>query len=110
MDERDNKIQGIKNKSFWLTLLVIAVVMISIFLCLKIVWQQAHEAYNRMECGTSLRQIGNEMRIYSNENKGRYPTADKWCDLIVKYFGERPGRFFCPYVCPYEIKENALML
>jgi len=36
------------------------------------------------------------MLVYANENNGEYPTADKWCDLLIQYADVRPKQFICP--------------
>jgi hypothetical protein len=37
-----------------------------------------------MGCGRNLKQIGNAIAIYSQNNEGQYPDPNKWCDLLVK--------------------------
>jgi hypothetical protein len=37
-------------------------------------------------CQGNLRQLKVAIDIYSYENDGKYPTADKWCDLIKDDF------------------------
>ena len=47
---------------------------------------------NRVKCGSNLRQIGQAIMLYANENQGRYP--DKLGDLIVEDM--TTAAFICP--------------
>jgi len=48
-----------------------------------------------MICGTNLSGLGKAMAIYANDYDGKYPTADKWCDLLLQgdYVNEK--QFVC---------------
>jgi hypothetical protein len=35
----------------------------------------------------SLKQLGLAARMYSNDNKDKFPPADKWCDVLLAYAG-----------------------
>lgn len=43
------------------------------------------ELDSKLICATNLHKLGNTMRVYSEEHNGKYPTADKWCDLLGQY-------------------------
>ncbi len=47
---------------------------------------------NLVKCGSNLRQIGQAISLYANENQGRYP--DKLGDLIVEDM--TTAAFICP--------------
>jgi prepilin-type processing-associated H-X9-DG protein len=51
---------------------------------------RARETANRVKCASNMRQIGQAMLLYSNENKGKYPpdlgTLLKTQDVIVDVF------------------------
>lgn len=48
-------------------------------------------------CRVQLMQIGEGMHIYANNNNGKYPTADKWCDLLLESDNNiSEGAFRCP--------------
>ncbi len=38
----------------------------------------------RMVCGTNLRSLSMAMLLYTSEYDGKYPTAEKWCDLLIE--------------------------
>lgn len=82
---------------------------------------------NRVPCTMSLHGLGNAMMLYASDNDGKYPTADKWCDLLslpirsadrrrdllsqpVRYVDELE-RFVCKPAgegrCHYAINPNA---
>lgn len=68
---------------------------------------------NRTICAASLHSLGIAMVLYADENDDRYPTADKWCDLLsqpVQYVNELE-RFVCKSAgegrCHYAINPNA---
>jgi len=59
-------------------------------------------------CIANLKRLGSVMHIYSNENDGKYPIVDKWCDLLKEYVPEKV--FVCPSAgegrCHYAINPN----
>ena len=36
-------------------------------------------------CRKELETLGNALQVYSTKFGGKYPTADKWCDLLVQH-------------------------
>ena len=57
---------------------------------------RARETANRVKCATNMRQMGQGILLYSNENRGNYP--DEYATL-VKYMldaGTSPDVFACP--------------
>ena len=36
---------------------------------------------------SNLKQLGLAARMYANDNKDKYPPADKWCDVLLSYAG-----------------------
>lgn len=62
------------------------------------------EVRTRMTCGKNLFNLGRTMRVYANDFDGKYPTADKWCDLLMKHGeGELTEKSFR---CPANKKER----
>ena len=47
-------------------------------------------------CGTNVSSLGKAMQIYANDYDDQYPTADKWCDLLIAYLEVSPKQFVCP--------------
>jgi hypothetical protein len=62
----------------------------------------------RTVCMNNLRQLGVATMMYADNNKGQYPSPDKWCDLLIKYanVNERTfrcaGAFGCVGTCCYK--------
>lgn len=46
-------------------------------------------------CGTNVSGLAKTMIVYSNDDHGRLPAADKWCDLLVGYDFTAPKQFVC---------------
>lgn len=61
-------------------------------------------------CQINLREIAKAIRVYMNDNENHYPTADKWCDLLVEHADVDERLFVCPSVrkrkCNYAINPN----
>ena len=47
-----------------------------------------------MVCGSNLSGLGKAMLIYANDYDEKYPTPDKWCDLLIQHgdLTEQPFR------------------
>lgn len=83
----------LKGKSLAWAGLIIAVLQLVIFALLsdRIFQKPAY----RLICGTNLKGIGNAMMIYSNDYNDKYPTPDKWCDLLIEYADVSPKQLRC---------------
>jgi prepilin-type processing-associated H-X9-DG protein len=56
-----------------------------------------HKMPPKIVCGTNLKGLGTAMCIYAGEDEsGRFPAPDRWCDLLIQgdYASER--QFLCP--------------
>lgn len=49
-------------------------------------------------CAHNLKRLGDAMKVYSNDNQGRYPDPDRWCDLLLQHARVDADRFLCPAV------------
>ena len=70
-----------------------------------------YEQPPRVVCGTNLRGLGAAMQIYSQDYKEKkYPSSDKWCDLMHQYLDVSLKTFQCPYAsfgpCNYAMNPN----
>ncbi|CAN5616147.1 hypothetical protein BH09PLA1_BH09PLA1_26500 [soil metagenome] len=54
---------------------------------------RARETANRVKCASNLRQIGQAMLLYGNDNRGQYPPT---ADLLLLTQGITPEVFNCP--------------
>ena len=50
----------------------------------------------RLPCGSNMKELGMVMLIYANDNKGKYPESDQWCDLLIKDPNVPETSFVCP--------------
>jgi hypothetical protein len=78
--------------------------------------------YDIMQCRTHLALLGKSIQYYKNENQGRYPDPNKWCDLLMSECEMARHDFLCkdtgvryhgqeqtaqPKRCDYAINPNA---
>ncbi len=47
-----------------------------------------------LKCRANLHTLKKAFMLYSSENEDKYPTADKWCDLLKDYYVE--DSLVCP--------------
>lgn len=52
------------------------------------------------KCRANLHTLSIALAMYRSENEGKYPTADKWCDLLKDYFNEEEDLIEDTLVCP----------
>ena len=55
-----------------------------------------HKKRIAMVCGTNLSGLGKALHIYAGDYDDQYPTAEKWCDLLIAYIEVSPKQFVCP--------------
>jgi hypothetical protein len=53
------------------------------------------EGVKRMVCASNLKGLGMALMLYANDYDDEYPTADKWCDLLIQYVDMSPKQFIC---------------
>ncbi len=55
-----------------------------------------HPIASRVVCGAHLSSLGKQITVYAGEHHGLYPTADKWCDLLITDADASNKVFICP--------------
>jgi len=98
---------------------VAGVVLSSVYLALVLLYSAVLVAASlpppaRMICGSNLSGLGKAILIYANDNDGKYPAADKWCDLLIEHAEVTEKQFVCPYAlyegnearCHYAMNPN----
>ncbi len=105
-------------KYFFIKGFTIFEVILSILIIVAILWYLIpaltchHKPTKRVVCYNNLKQLGTAMRTYANETGGKYPSANKWCDLIKPYLDRRVEDkiFQCPSAekarCNYAMNPN----
>lgn len=66
--------------------MAIAGIIVGIVMLLPLPAATARIAAHKQLCASNLKQLGIAMREYAADNNNRYPTADKWCDLLKPYY------------------------
>lgn len=90
--------QGGKPKIPKLGIRKIVTVVIVVLLILAILWPVSvnlREFSRRTRCAQHLHQLGICMLVYDGGDGEVRPTAEKWCDLLVKYLEVKPEEFVC---------------
>lgn len=113
MSEKDNT-QSQKPKVSKLAIGKIVAAVIVFLLIIAILGLgliRLHEYRHRIRCGENLERLGKAMLIYACGHDDKYPTPDKWCDLLTKYAEITEKEFGCPSAgegrCHYAMNPNA---
>ncbi len=88
------KDQKAKSSRLAIRILVYGIVILGCFLFARVFMLRPRRP--PWICGTNLSGLGKAMLIYASDYDGQYPTADKWCDLLIAYSEVSPKQFVCP--------------
>jgi len=58
----------------------------------------AYQTFIGMGCGIPLQKLDKALSIYSDDNQGKYPDPDQWCDILVNNKLAKNVDFICPEV------------
>ena len=79
------RVQGHRRRGFGLADLLVVVVLIPLLAVLFMACRERqHEGSGRLKCSSNLRQIGQAILLYANENKGAYPRTTYVGGDVVK--------------------------
>jgi len=110
------KLSGGKLKDMGLPIIggiIIPVILVGIVLAGIVIgnaMDSARATIRLIICKKELETLGNALQIYSTNFDGKYPTADKWCDLLVQYTDINKtsfGKFAVDGRSNYAINPNA---
>jgi hypothetical protein len=58
----------------------------------------------------NLKEFGLALRLYADEHAGRYPSPERWCDVLADQYhqktGKRAAQFRRSYRCPAVPKDG----
>lgn len=57
---------------------------------------QVKEVAQKVVCETNFKALGNAMIVYMNDYEGRFPTPDRWCDLMMETVDVSEVSLKCP--------------
>jgi prepilin-type processing-associated H-X9-DG protein len=87
-------------------------VVFIIVMLFTIFWRPTHvrRFSSHVVCHARLKQLAKVMKAYAVDNDGKYPTVDRWCDLLIKHTDIIEKQFRCPGdkkgPCSYAINSN----
>jgi|WetSurMetagenome_2_1015567.scaffolds.fasta_scaffold231703_1 hypothetical protein len=93
-------VYGIRTGSFRCDIFIYTGVAIGLFLCsiwLYETWVPVSTTVG-MGCSLKLEKLSQAILIYQRDNSGKYPTANIWCDLLLKTGQIEKDDFICPEV------------
>ncbi len=108
----NGSLRGIGFAKFSIKAAIVWAVLLPASLCLSMLWGGIYREIvisHRMTCGKHLAEFGGALKIYAEEH-GEYPTADKWCDILLQGGYVTEEIFKCPgdkkARCSYSINPN----
>ena len=92
-DRRICKSKGGLRGRVYTTLAVVTAIIILVRMMIPI--RPGRRVPDSIMCRINLSMLGKSIRIYANDYDGEYPTADKWCDLLVSFSEVKPNQLIC---------------
>jgi len=116
MSETDINTRGQEPRISKRTIAEIVAAVVVFLWTIAILWPgfiRLREYRRRIRCGENLVSLGKSMLVYACHYDDKYPTADKWCDLLAKYADVSEKQFVCPSAgegrCHYAMNPNAYL-
>jgi len=107
------KIKGNKEQLKGISLSIAGIVIavaVAVVLGLGVLYRMRSNAHS-VACIANISGLRKAILLYAGDNDGQYPTAHRWCDLLVKHVDVHGERFRCPgnrkERCSYAINPNA---
>jgi len=102
----------LKGRGLAITGLGVWLVIVIFGILPSLISRRPRELAPRVVCGTNMSGLVKAMVIYANDDElGRFPTADKWCDLLLELDYVSEKQFVCPEAgegrCHYAVNPNA---
>jgi uncharacterized membrane protein YozB (DUF420 family) len=79
--------------------LVIGTVTVNVFIAISVVGAAfliVQPIFHRITCGMNMEGLGVALKIYANDFEGKYPTPEKWCDILIEYAEVTEKSLVCP--------------
>jgi hypothetical protein len=100
-----------RTASLWSLFFAIPPVLVpGILLVVGSLWFQ--DAMTQAWCGHHLRDLANDILVYSQDNNEKYPDPNKWCDLLIEKADADKHNFRCRRdkigPCSYAMNPNGL--
>ena len=99
MNEKKDKvnIQIYKKSSFSRVFTVLVIIIMAIFVLLSLILISLPPVGRPdwVMCATNVSGLGKAIYLYRNDYDGQYPTADKWCDLLVMNYEVKLESLLC---------------
>ncbi len=92
-DRRICKSKGGLRGRVYTTLAVITAIIILVRMMIP--YRPVRRVPDSIMCRINLSMLCKSIRIYANDYDGEYPTADKWCDLLLQHAGITEKQFVC---------------
>lgn len=73
----------------------IIIIYIAVLLLVTSGYIVAAKSFSHEDCEENLRIISHAMWAYYEDNNWKFPTTDKWCDLLIQNTDLQRGRFIC---------------
>ncbi|MHC4215311.1 MAG: hypothetical protein ACYSWP_18265 [Planctomycetota bacterium] len=97
MTDKENNAQIQKPKSPHLSLATILIIIAVVAIILPwLIRLQFHGSRKLDICKNNLHQMAVVIHNYREDNEGKYPTPEIWCDLLQKPYTNTPEVFLCP--------------
>jgi competence protein ComGC len=108
MSKEKNSAQ--KQKVLLLGILAVVLVVLLFIYIFVPAFSHGTPDVRRVVCRANLHKIGMAIKQYASDNDNKYPTVDKWCDLLMGHRELIEKQFVCPSVregrCHYAMNPN----